>query len=326
MGAGDAYQSRWRVPLLPRRGAADDRAEIRPHRQHRIDRRQRRQSECVGLFGVTGRRDRADQVPRQGAGGSRHRRECHHAGRREDCDLRPDDQGAHRLHALEDPPRALREGRGSGGAGRVVRLGGQLVHHRRGVRHFGRAGGVLTPQEKAQRDRLTAIGLMCFAVFLFAGNDATAKYLNGHMHTVQVVWARYMSAFVLALVMSNPFRRPEIMRTQRPWLQLGRSTLLLFSTVLNFIALRYLQLDQAVAIIFCTPFIVAALGGPILGEWIGWRRWIAILVGFAGVLLVTRPGAGGIHPAALLVAGSAICYAIYSITTRGLARHDGDAP
>src|SRR5262249_16772693 len=79
--------------------------------------------------------------------------------------------------------------------------------------------------------------------------------------------------------------------------------------------------DQAVAIIFCTPFIVAALGGPMLGEWIGWRRWIAILVGFAGVLLVTRPGAGGIHPAALLVVGSAICYPVYSLATPLLARH-----
>jgi drug/metabolite transporter (DMT)-like permease len=183
----------------------------------------------------------------------------------------------------------------------------------------------LTPAEQAQRDRLTAIGLMCFAVFLFAGNDATAKFLNGHMHTVQVVWARYMSAFVLALILSNPFTRPQIMRTGRPWLQLGRSTLLLVSTVLNFIALRYLQLDQAVAIIFCTPFIVAALSGPMLGEWIGWRRWSAIMVGFCGVLLVTRPGAGGIHPAAALVAGSAVCYAIYSIATRVLSRTDRDA-
>ena len=117
---------------------------------------------------------------------------------------------------------------------------------------------------------------------------------------MQVVWARYMSAFVLALFMFNPIKRPQVMRTSRPWLQLGRSTLLLVSTALNFFALRYLQLDQAIAIIFCTPFIVAALGGPMLGEWIHWRRWTAIIVGFCGVLLVTRPGAGGIHPAALL--------------------------
>jgi drug/metabolite transporter (DMT)-like permease len=182
----------------------------------------------------------------------------------------------------------------------------------------------MTKEEQVRRDRLTGIALMCGAVFLFAGNDASAKFLNAHMDSVQVVWARYMSAFVLALIMSNPVARPRVMRTGRPLLQLGRSTLLLVSTMLNFIALRYLQLDQAVAIIFCTPFIVAALGGPILGEWIGWRRWTAIMVGFCGVLVVARPGAGGIHPAALLVVGSAICYATYAILTRILARTDRD--
>jgi drug/metabolite transporter (DMT)-like permease len=182
----------------------------------------------------------------------------------------------------------------------------------------------LNPAEKAQRDRLTGILLMCGAVFLFAGSDASAKFLNGHMDTIQVVWARYMSAFVLALFMFNPIRRPQVMRTGRPWLQLGRSTLLLVSTALNFVALRYLQLDQAVAIIFCTPFMVAALGGPILGEWIRWRRWTAIIVGFCGVLLVTRPGAGGIHPAAFLSVIGAACYAVYSISTRILARTDSN--
>ena len=182
----------------------------------------------------------------------------------------------------------------------------------------------MSPAEQARRDRLTGIGLMCGAVLLFACSDASAKYLNGHMDTLQVVWARYMSAFVLALFMFNPIKRPQVMRTSRPWLQLGRSTLLLVSTALNFVALRYLQLDQAVAIIFCTPFIVAALGGPILGEWIHWRRWTAICVGFCGVLLVTRPGAGGIHPAALLSVLGAGCYAVYSVSTRILARSDSN--
>jgi drug/metabolite transporter (DMT)-like permease len=182
----------------------------------------------------------------------------------------------------------------------------------------------LSPAEQAHRDRLTGIALMCGAVVLFACNDAAAKYLNTHMHTVQVVWARYMAAFALAIILLDPTGNPQVMRTRRPWLQLGRSALLLGSTMLNFFALRYLQLDEAVSIIFCTPFIVAALGGPMLGEWIGWRRWTAIVVGFAGILLVTRPGTGGIHPAALLVVGAAICYALYSISTRVLTRSDSD--
>ena len=183
----------------------------------------------------------------------------------------------------------------------------------------------MSPAEQAHRDRLTGIALMCGAVVLFACNDAAAKYLNSHMHTVQVVWARYMAAFALAIILLNPTGNPQVMRTRRPWLQLGRSALLLGSTVLNFFALRYLQLDEAVSIIFCTPFIVAALGGPMLGEWIGWRRWTAIFVGFAGILLVTRPGTGGIHPAALLVVVAAICYALYSVLTRVLVRSDSDA-
>jgi drug/metabolite transporter (DMT)-like permease len=183
----------------------------------------------------------------------------------------------------------------------------------------------LTPQEQAQRDRLTGIALMCGAVLLFAGNDATAKFLNGYMDSVQVVWARYMSAFALAIVLLNPAKNPRVMHTARPWLQLGRSALLVVSTTLNFIALRYLQLDQTMTIMFSTPFLVALLGGPMLGEWIGWRRWIAILVGFSGVLLVARPGAGGIHPAALLILASALCYALYSISTRVLSRSDSDA-
>jgi drug/metabolite transporter (DMT)-like permease len=198
-----------------------------------------------------------------------------------------------------------------------------FVHHRRRVRHIGRAGDLLTdPAQEQQRQRLTGIALMCGAVFLFAGNDASAKYLNAYMATIEVVWARYASAFVLGIVMSNPLTRPQLLRTNRPWLQIGRSALLVVSTTLNFIALRYLQLDEALAIIFSTPFLVALMGGPLLGEWVKWRRWTAIIVGFLGVILVTRPGAGGIHPAAFLSFGAAVCYSLYSISTRVLAAFD----
>jgi len=105
-------------------------------------------------------------------------------------------------------------------------------------------------------------------------------------------------------------------------LQIGRSALLLGSTVLNFFAIKWLQLDQALTITFSTPFLVAALSGPVLGEWVGPRRWAAIAVGFLGVLVVTRPGFNAIHPAALLSAGAAICYAAYALATRVLARTD----
>jgi drug/metabolite transporter (DMT)-like permease len=102
----------------------------------------------------------------------------------------------------------------------------------------------------------------------------------------------------------------------------NRTVALLASSFLNFLALRYLQLDQALAITFSTPFLVALLAGPVLNEWVGARRWAAIGAGFLGVLVVTRPGFGSIHPAALLSLTAAFTLAFYNVTTRLLARWD----
>jgi drug/metabolite transporter (DMT)-like permease len=176
--------------------------------------------------------------------------------------------------------------------------------------------------ERAQR--LTGIALMCGAVACFSLLDTTAKYLNLYMATLQIVWARYTGAFLFPLIVSNPWNRPGLLRTGQPALQIGRSFLLLGSTMCNFLALRYLQLDEAIAIIFSTPCLVAALSGPMLGEWVRWRRWTAIGVGFIGVLVVARPGTGAFQPAALLSLAAAFCYALYSIVTRRLARTDSN--
>jgi drug/metabolite transporter (DMT)-like permease len=182
------------------------------------------------------------------------------------------------------------------------------------------------PADAAQerRRRLRAIALMCGACACFAGLDASAKFLSGHIDTLQVVWARYASAFALTFLVSNPLTRPGLVFTTRPGLQIGRSLLLLFSTLLNILALRYLQLDQTVSILFSTPFFVTLLSGFVLGEWAGWRRWTAIAIGFSGVLLIARPGFGGMHPAALLCVAGAICYSVYNISTRILARTDAN--
>jgi drug/metabolite transporter (DMT)-like permease len=173
-----------------------------------------------------------------------------------------------------------------------------------------------------RRQRLTGIALMCGAVACFACLDSSAKFLSRDMSVVQVVWARYAGAFVLAFVLSNPFNHPGLVESRRPFLQIGRSLALLVSSFLNFLALRYLQLDQALAITFSAPFLVALLAGPVLDEWVGLRRWVAIGVGFLGVLVVTRPGFGSIHPAALLSLAAAFTLAFYNVATRLLARSD----
>jgi len=182
----------------------------------------------------------------------------------------------------------------------------------------------MTDLAHQRRQRLTGIALMCGAVALFACLDTTAKYLNPHMSSLQIAWARYSSAFLLTLIVSNPLTHPALLRSKRPKLQITRSLLLVASTALNFVALRWLQLDEALSIIFTFPFIVAIVSGPMLGEWIGWRRWSAICVGFGGVLLITRPGFGGMHPAALITLVGTICYGFYAVITRIVSRVDSN--
>ena len=182
----------------------------------------------------------------------------------------------------------------------------------------------MTDFAQQRRQRLIGIALMCCAVGLFACLDTTAKYLNTQMDTMQVAWARYTSAFLLTLIVSNPVSQPGLLRTGSLKLQITRSLLLVASTILNFLALRWMQLDEVLSIIFTFPFIVAIASGPMLGEWIGWRRWVAIGVGFAGVLLITRPGLAGFNPAALFSLLATISYGLYAVITRIASRTDSN--
>lgn len=175
------------------------------------------------------------------------------------------------------------------------------------------------------RNRLIGIGLMCVALLCFSLLDATAKWLTPRIGMLETTWARYVSSVVLVTMLLNPWMQPGITVTRKPWMQAARSFLLLASTALNFLALEHLQLTQTMSIIFLAPLLVALLSGPLLGEWVGTRRMIAIGVGFAGVLIVTRPGLGAIHPAALYSLAGVFCYAFFAILTRILAAHDSSA-
>jgi len=170
--------------------------------------------------------------------------------------------------------------------------------------------------------RLTGIGLMCMALMCFACLDAIAKWLSPQIGPIPTTWARYISSVALVMIVLNPRTQPGIFRSRKPWMQWVRSFLLFCSTILNFVALQYLQLTETMSIMFMAPLLVALLSGPILGEWVGLRRMIAIGVGFCGILIVTRPGLGGMHPAALFSLAGTFCYAFYAMLTRILAGHD----
>jgi drug/metabolite transporter (DMT)-like permease len=131
-----------------------------------------------------------------------------------------------------------------------------------------------------------------------------------------------MGATLFVLIFVNPATTPRMLSTSRPGLQLIRALLLFGATVLNFFALRWLQLAQTVSISFAGPLLIALFAGPILGEWVGPRRLAAILVGFLGVIVVTRPSLSGVHPAMLLSFGATACNCFYSILTRVLSATD----
>jgi drug/metabolite transporter (DMT)-like permease len=173
-----------------------------------------------------------------------------------------------------------------------------------------------------RRRRLVGVGLMCVALMCFSGLDASAKWLSRSVDPLLSVWWRYMASVALVSLAINPFTQPGVLRTNRLLLQVVRSLLLFLSTALNFTSLQYLQLAETMSIVFATPLLVALLAGPLLGEWVGPRRLAAIGVGFLGVLVITRPGLGTIHPAALLSVAGSVAYALYAIMTRILASHD----
>ncbi len=173
-----------------------------------------------------------------------------------------------------------------------------------------------------------AIALMCLGMVFISVMDACVKYLATveQLPVIQIVWLRYVVHMLVTLALLSLLHTPRyvlgLVKSNRPRLQILRSVFMVCSTLANFFALKYLQLDQTIVIYFLSPLVLAALAGSLLGEYIGWHRVTAIMIGFLGVMLVIQPGLGTIHPAAFLSVLSMTLYSLYVITTRFLAPYD----
>jgi drug/metabolite transporter (DMT)-like permease len=175
---------------------------------------------------------------------------------------------------------------------------------------------------KEEAARLAGVALIVFAYLCFACLDTTAKYLGAALAPLQIVWVRFLTHSAFATAALRPWRRPEHYRMRHPLQQAVRALCLLGATFFNFLAVQYLQLAETAAIFFLAPFVVTALAGPFLGEWAGARRWVAIIVGFLGALLIVRPGPEGFQPAMLLSLAATASYAFYILLTRRLTRDE----
>mgnify|MGYP000616258764 CR=1 FL=1 len=179
--------------------------------------------------------------------------------------------------------------------------------------------------EDDQALRFRGVLLMIAAGVCFTLLDTCAKLLVVEFAALQIVFVRFFGHLVFTIGSVGRGNLPRLWQTRRPVMMVVRGLLLLGSTLGNFMALRYLALSETVSILFASPFLVAILAGPMLGEWIGPRRWIAVLIGFTGVIVVTQPGTAGFHWAAIYSVAATTSYAFYAIVTRMLAVTDSNA-
>ena len=175
------------------------------------------------------------------------------------------------------------------------------------------------PPSRSSRAGIKALLPLFGSTVVFAFLDTSAKIASYHLPVIEISWFRYIINLVLAVIVLNPVSSPGAWRFDKPLLQVIRAMLLTGMTLANFAALHYLQLAEATSIGFLSPLVITVLSVIFLHEKIGIRRVVAILIGFSGVLLITRPGFGTFQPAVLLSLTAMMCGAVYNLVTRQLA-------
>lgn len=163
---------------------------------------------------------------------------------------------------------------------------------------------------------------MVLATSTFSLLDSTSKYLAEHYPVPAVVWQRYVLQTLVMSALFMPGMGLALVRTSSPGLQVLRGLLLAAPSLAFVTALNYMPIAVVTSIVFLAPIIVALAAGPLLGERVAPRTWLALGGGFAGVLLIIRPGGPSFGWYAALPLFCAFCVAGYQILTRKLAGRD----
>jgi drug/metabolite transporter (DMT)-like permease len=172
------------------------------------------------------------------------------------------------------------------------------------------------------RNRLTGIGLISGAYLLFSLLDGSAKWLVGSVPVIVVVWLRFAAHALFGGIMLFPLRGVSLFKTSHLRWHALRALMFMAMTGINFWALQHLQLTVTASIFFSVPIMIALVSASVLGEKLDAARWIAILAGFAGVLVIVQPFGAGFHPAMLASVVNAVLYAAFLMMTRRLAAYD----
>ncbi len=176
----------------------------------------------------------------------------------------------------------------------------------------------MTAGASARRGVLVVVA----AITLFACVDVLSKMLGQRMPVAIVIWARFVLFVPIALALAWRPGRGIVWRSGQPWLQVLRSVMLPLQMGLFISAFAALPLADVHAVGSAAPLLVTALSVPLLGEHVDWRRWCAVLAGFAGVLLIVRPGFAEITLPILYVVGGTSLWACYQIVLKVVGRTD----
>jgi drug/metabolite transporter (DMT)-like permease len=175
-----------------------------------------------------------------------------------------------------------------------------------------------------QSNTRLGIALMIATTFVFAMQDGISRHLAREYNVMMIVMIRYwfFGLFVMAIAGRQAGSIRAAARTTQPLFQIFRGLLLAAEICVMVLAFVYLGLVESHAVFACYPLLIAALSGPVLGEGVGWRRWVAIAVGFLGVLVILQPGITVFQPAAVIPLIAATMFALYGLLTRYAARRD----
>ncbi|WP_051329895.1 DMT family transporter [Niveispirillum irakense] len=172
---------------------------------------------------------------------------------------------------------------------------------------------------------LAGIAWFQLAILCFGVMDAAIKYLTADFGTWQIMFFRGFFSLIPIAVLIRQSGGLATLRTRQPLSHVGRALVGIAAAFCFFYAYAIMPLADVYAIGFAGPLFMTALSVPVLGEKVGWRRWIAVLVGFAGVMVMLRPGEGLLTLTALIPLAAAAFYALTMLYIRVLARTESNA-
>ena len=152
--------------------------------------------------------------------------------------------------------------------------------------------------------------------------DGIAKYLSADLPVLQITWARYFFTVFFTLPIMFFIFKKNLVWTTKPKLQFLRGLILLIANICFFYSISVISLAKALTLAFIAPLIVTSFSPFFLGEKVGYRRWLAVIIGFVGSLVVIRPGFVEINLASIAALITGVMYGFYLIITRKLSSSD----